>query len=514
MNFRIIIAFLLLSLFQSAIAQNTPEPVRIEIESNAEVFQLIPCGETGVLVFYETISQPDPQNNTWFFIFYNNRLEPVWSREIPVITNALYQGRFIQDENIFIAFQQINRKKTAEYNFQVISLNASNADMISVNTGVPDKAELIRFTITGEKLIAGFNLNNDRAFLLNKDLISGEEIRTDFSDRPSFIKDVKSIPDLNRIMVSLNIYISRRESTTYLNTYDFSGNLVHSLPLTPSQPTEKLLNAQLHFLEGDNLYLLGSYNNLNGKTARAEDTYQSELSEGFFIAKVSGNEQKFLRTHSLASFENITQILNNQQLASAGSILKKQAKKGKEQSLNYDFLIHDLIVHNNEFILLADAYYPEYRQISSLSYDFYGRPMPYYYTIFDGYRYFNAFVVGFDKEGNLLWSNGMKIWDIQSMQLSRKTAFHIDGSDMVLFYNHNGQIVSKMFDGIRDVGGTENTKIATSFPGDLQIEASQGVVSHWYDNYFLASGYQTLQNSKSGSKNRRTIFYMNKIIFD
>jgi hypothetical protein len=297
-----------------------------------------------------------------------------------------------------------------------------------------------------------------------------------------------------------------------LNEYDLSGQLLNSVMLAPVRASEKLMNAQIHFTGSDEMFVLGSFNNLNGRMSRSENTGLGEQSEGFYIAGITSNQQKFLHTHKLLDFKNITQILNNQQLATAGNLLNKQTRKGKEQSLTYDFLIHDLVVNGDEFILLADAYYPEYRQISSMSYDFYGRPMPYYYTIFDGYRYFNAFVVGFDKNGNLNWSNGLKIWDVRTLRLARRTAFFVDENEMVLFYNYDGKIVSKVIDGYDDIGAVENTKIATRSHADTQIETSQGSVEHWYGNYFLASGYQVLRNNQFSGN--RKVFYLNKIVFN
>jgi hypothetical protein len=216
----------------------------------------------------------------------------------------------------------------------------------------------------------------------------------------------------------------------------------------------------------------------------------------------------------LVDFKNITQILNNEQLAEVSSLNKKNKKKGSETNLNYEFLMHDLVKNGDDFVMLAEAYYPEYHQVSTMSYDFYGRPMPYYYTVFDGYRYFNAFVAGFNQQGDLLWSNGIKIWDVRSFLLQKKVEVYFDGEDAVLFYNHDGKIVSKAINGNEEIGDEEHTKIAMQFPGDVQMEASQGMIRQWYSNFFVAYGYQTLKNSALGGGSKRSVFYFNKVIFN
>lgn len=494
--------------------QSGSGPVRVEFDVNAEVFQLVPCGEAGVLVFYETIDQPDEHNKTWFFVFYNDQLQPVWSMEIPILLDFVFMESFFNGDDIYLAFQKSGRTKADEYNFQFVQIKLSDTGYVLHSTYIPDRSDLIVFKVMDGKLFAGFNYWKEQALLLIRDLDTGEEHTVMLTDKPSFINDLKFIPETSNVMLAVTIYISRRESALYLNRYDFKGNLLHTGQLAPTQPSEKLLNAQLHFVSENEFYVLGSFNNLNGKAPRTDEEQRGEQSEGFYIASFENNNQAFINFYPMLDLKNFTKILNNQQLATATNLLKRQNRRGRDQALNYDFLIHDLISDDNELIMLADAYYPEYRQVSSMSYDFYGRPMPYYYTVFDGYRYFNAFVVSFDTEGNLNWSNGMKIWEVQSMRLQRRTAFYIDGDDMVLFYNHDGKIVSKMIDGYQDIGAVENVKIATSRSGDIQIESSQGMVKHWYGDYFLAYGYQTLRNNSVGGGSRRKVFYVNKIMFD
>lgn len=514
MRLRLISTFLVFFQLLLLHSQELTGPLRVELEARAEVFQLIPCGDDGVLVFYETINQIDEQNKAWFFVLYNTRLQPVWSTEIPVNMDFVFLDSNFDGNQLYLAYQKTTKARPDEYNFQVIALSIVDASTITYSMFIPEKAELITFSIADGRLIAGFNYFKEQALIVVKDLATGEEAVVNFAEKPTFIKDFKVQPNSGQVLVAMNIYLTRRESATYLNTYDFSGQLIKSIPLAPGKTSEKLVNAQIHFSTNDEIYVLGSFNNLNGKASKAEGTQQGEQSEGFYIAGITGAEQKFLRTHRLLDFKNITQILNNQQLVAAESVIKKQSKQGKEQSLNYDFLIHNLLVNNDEFIMVADAYYPEYRQISTMSYDFYGRPMPYYYTVFDGFRYFNAFVVSFAKDGSMNWSNGIKIWDVQSMRLSQCTAFHIDGSEMVLFYNNDGKIVSKVIEGYEDVGAVENMKIATRSQGDVQLETSQGMVSHWYDDFFLAYGYQTIRSTDSGSGSRRKVFYLNKIVFN
>ena len=492
------------------IAQSESGPMRVEIEARAEVFNLIPCSEKGILVFYETINQVDQQNKAWYFIQYNTQLQTLWTKEIPILMDFMFQSYRIENERVYLAFQKISKARSEDFTFQLMMLDLLTGESVTYSMYTPFPAEIIRFDVSANQMILGMNYGKEQALILIKDLATGNENTIKFADYPTYIKDVKVRPETGEIWTTLNVYLTKKESSLYLNSYDLTGQLSKTITLTPPRVSERLMNGQIHLDQNNNLFVLGTFNNLNGRSAKSETTGKGEQSEGFYIAGITEGNQKFLRTYGLLEFKNITQILNNQQLAAAGNLMKKQGKQGKEQSLVYDFLIHELRVDGDNFIMVADAYYPEYRQISTMSYDFYGRPMPYYYTVFEGYRYFNAFVVGFNRQGELLWSNGIKIWDVQSMQLMQKTAIFADGKELLIFYNHDGKIVSKVMEGYDDIGNVENTKIATGFSGDVLLENSQGTIAHWYRDFFVAYGYQILQNNTKGG-DRRKVFYFNKI---
>ena len=507
---------LLLSFFivTRLFSQDDDGIVRVEFDARADVFQLVPCGEKGVLMFYESSKQVDQSNKAWICLFYDLSLNPLWSKEIPVLKDLSFIDFYLHENDVYLAFQNLTKARADEYNFQLVKINMFDSGFEVRSTFLPDKADLINFEVSGNTFVGGFNYGKEEAIIIIKNLTNDEEKVVLFKENPSFLEDIRFSPESQQVYVAINIYQERKQSSIYLNGYDFSGNLQTSILVTPTRESEKLMNAQINFQSSDEIYILGSFNNLNGRFSKTDESNPGEESEGFYMAKIQNGEQKFIKHHRLVDFKNITQILNNEQLQSVSNELKKNKKKGAESTLYYKFLIHDLIKNGDDFVMLAEAYYPEYHQVSTMSYDFYGRPMPYYYTVFDGYRYFNAFVAGLDNSGELTWSNGIKIWDVTSFNLQKKVEVFFDAEEAVLFYNHEGKIVSKVMNGYEDIGEVEHTKIATRFPQDFQMEATQGMVRHWYGNFFLAYGYQTLKNNTLGGGSKRRVFYFNKVIFN
>lgn len=506
----------LLLVFQIALlsAQKPSEPLRVEFAAKSDVFEVVSCGRDGALLFYESSREIDPTSNAWVFILYDQQFEAVWSKEIPVFKDFAYELSYKNDGKVYLTFQKKDKPRADEHNFQMIGLDLVNGDYRNDHLFVPEEARMVNFQVSQNLMAAGFNYPREKALLLVYDMLKMQHYHIQFTEQPSFIKDLKINNYSNEIFTSLNVYTSRRTSSLYVNSYDFEGNLKNSLEVIPLRPGEKLMNGQISLISADQFFVLGSFNNQNGSASRSNENDMGEQSEGFYIARFEGNEQQFIRLHKLLDFKNITEILNNEQLAVVRNLLRKEQKKGKEQSLNYDFLIHDLQKNGDNFLMLAEAFYPQYHQVSTITYDFYGRPMPYYYTIFEGYRFFNVFVVEFDRDGNLLFSNGMKMWEMLSQKLRKNVGVFPDGNDLAIFYSHDGSIVSKVIDGYTQKGTEERTRIATKNTGETPAESTQGKIVHWYDNNFLAFGYQTIRNNSIPGGSRRDVFYINKMTFD
>lgn len=506
------IVFLLMSFGLKSQSHDTP--VRIEIEARSEVFDLLPCNDQGVLVFYETINQADHSKKLWFFVFYNTWLEPIWSRELPIFNGLTYQTGKISGNTAYLTFLKSQKTRSEEYNFQLIKINLTNSEAFIYSFNLPDRLEVINFHISDSLFIGAFNYSRDQASVVIRNLYSGTEKNLLFEENPSFIKDLCIDEEKELIWVVSNIYLTRKQSTTFIQAYNFNGEFIQNIPVITPESNFKITNPLISLgSDHTSIYLAGTYNLYNGKTQKNDSRDKTEPVEGFFIARFENGEQKFFNNYRIDEFENFTQIFNNQQLAIYSSTFRRQSRKGSDFPVDFNLLLHPLKNSDDQIIIAADAYFPVYRQISTMSYDFYGRPIPYYYTVFDGYRYYNTFVAGFSKDGELKWTNGMKLWDIRSSDLRRQTDLFIDNSQIVIFYNHEGKIVSRSFIHDVDVGTTENLMLSLMNPGDMVVENSNGTVVHWYNNYFLASGYQIIQNPSAGG-NRKKVFYVNKVALD
>ncbi|MEZ4900779.1 MAG: hypothetical protein R2822_03010 [Spirosomataceae bacterium] len=72
-------------------------------------------------------------------------------------------------------------------------------------------------------------------------------------------------------------------------------------------------------------------------------------------------------------------------------------KEGKDPKFRYRMLVHDVIKNGDEFVLVAEVYYPVYKSGSN----YYNGALRNANREYDAFRYTHAIVCGFDKSGKL-----------------------------------------------------------------------------------------------------------------
>ena len=176
-------------------------------------------------------------------------------------------------------------------------------------------------------------------------------------------------------------------------------------------------------------------------------------------------------------------------------------------------LLHDVVFYNGNYVLLSEAYYPEYRTVTNMYYDYYGRPIPQTYTVFDGYNYISGIAAAFSPDGEIIWDDGIEIRDVLTFNLARYMESYVSGGELAFFYSSQKRLYYKISGGPDSDNTLQNISIESTYKGDKVTEDLGSKMVHWYNNYFICYGYQKIKNNRvSGGK--RTIFYFNKLAFN
>jgi hypothetical protein len=200
--------------------------------------------------------------------------------------------------------------------------------------------------------------------------------------------------------------------------------------------------------------------------------------------------------------------------------IERKKVKGKRARFNYRFLVHELVFYKDQYILLGEAFYPKYKSVERTSGGFFtgaaltgpnirdGR-------VFDGYVYTHAVVMGFDKDGNLLWDNSFEINDIKSFTLEQFVKLNVQDDKIALVYMYKNQIRTKIIKDDQVLEGKTSDPIKTFRDNETISKESRnkGNLEYWYGDFLVAHGTQEIV-SKDNENYSRRVFYINKVTFE
>ena len=494
-------------------AQNN-DLMRIEISAQLEndAYSIIPCRETGFLLFYESVEAFDDKHTSWIFSLFGTDMEQSWTRNIPVLNDAgLHE--WINGENAsYLVFYDEGRSRKDDFNLQVVKFDHSGEVFISVYGNVEEKGDIIDLEASGGDLYIGMNLRKYETAVYHVDYNASQvdQISSSLQDK-NMIEDLYFDKQENKLFVIINHFLSRKENYLILKSIKEDGALIDSVILRQQSQEIELNAARLRRMDDQSLIVLGTYN-LGGSGSSDLKNEEETISAGIFSVKITDGAPGALNFYNFLDFSNFSSYIQSPGILRMKK--KNEKDEDREYSINYRLLLHDILFLDSEMVFFAEVYYPEYRTVSYITYDYYGRPYPQSYTVFDGYQYLGGLSAGFNRQAIKTWDNGIKIWNIQSFTLSKKIAAYPDGSDLVLAYNAQGKIASEIYKHGEVVGDFEYVDLDTKYSKDRISKDVNSNMAHWYDHYFLCSGYQEIKNNALRGNNSRSVFYINKVAFE
>ncbi|MDZ7743508.1 MAG: hypothetical protein U5Q03_17660 [Bacteroidota bacterium] len=496
-----------------ALPQNK-DLMRIEINASLEneAFYLTPCNETGFLVYYESVESFDENHTSWIFSLFGINMEQQWTRNIPVLRNARLQKKLNTENSSYLFFYYDGKIREGEFNLQVLKFDHSSKEFISVYGSIAEKGGIIDAEAYADQVFIALALKKYETAVYKASFKTSvvERISTSSEDR-NLVEDIYFDKQAKKLNVIINHFVSRKENYLLIKEIDLNGNTLDTTLLRPGMPDIELNAARIRSLGKDRKIVLGTYNT-GGSASTDLKNEEETISAGFFSAMIQQGVASRLKFYNFLDFENFTANIQSPGILR----MKKKSEKGdeKEYSLNYHLLLHDIIREDSQLVFFAEVYYPEYRTVSYITYDYYGRPYPQSYTVFDGYKYLGGVAAGFNRQAIKIWDNGIKIWNIQTFNLSKKIIAFADQDELVLAYNSQGKIASEIYRAGRVVGDFEYVDLQTKYSKDRITQDVNSNMIHWYDNYFLCYGYQEIKNNALRDSDKRSVFYINKIAFD
>jgi hypothetical protein len=521
----IVICLIVISVGNSAFTQSVK---RIEIASRVadQTYQVITLGEEGVLLLSKT------GKTTYNITKFDAELQQAWSVNGELEENQSFVDYHKDGRDVYFLF--------SKYNSDLYQI-------LKVSTGIGIVQKLFFENIKHFE-ISEFKVHNETAYLAG--MVKEEPVLMSVSlnkMQPRILAgglkgsaSISSIDfdDVNDLLVVSYSVKKGRSSYVVVKRINHNGKIVEQLGVEPEEDYG-LLTGKLFPLKDGTQLMIGNY---------GYKGYQSNgvpMSQGLYISKVDGETPEYVKMHSFTDFKNFFKFMTQKQQEKIEKKIQRKKGQGDDLKLNYRVLVHDIIQKDNQYILVAEVFYPEFRTNNNYGSPFYGSgfgsPFGYgynslnalrysrYYGLnswawnpwmyssynnnnqqFDGFKYTHAIVAGFDQKGNMLWDNSFSFENVKSMDLKEKVKINVQNDDITLVYSNKGKLASKIVKGAEVVEGAKTIDIDTQREGDKVRDTETDDIEYWHQNFYLAWGYQKIANRNDGS---RRVFYLNKIAF-
>ncbi|WP_221409421.1 hypothetical protein [Marinoscillum furvescens] len=474
-----------------------PGRIEFDVSDYGEEYRVINGEEDGLLVTIETEDRGEGGFN-WTFHYVDTALNKVWTRIYPVPYESYLTGYEYHDGQFFLLYN-VSRYRNEDMLLLIIDIDKVEITEVEINTVFP--VQLTYFEVLANNIIfAGYT--NFRPVLLTFDLDEQKpRVVPGFYNNNSDILDLIIDDDAGMFTVIQSERMQNRKYTVRAKTFTPSGDLVQNNTVLPGDKKNLVDGASTIFFGGFQ-YIAGTYSKKS-----------SQYSRGLYLAKFVNGRQQFIRYHEYADLTNFFGYMNERREQRIKDRIERKRAKGKKARFSYRLLVHDIIERGDEYLMIAEAYYPRYSSYSN-SNPYYWNNSGRYNPSFMGYKYTHAVVVSFDRNGNIIWDNSFEINDIETFGLEEFVAVNTYEDQVVLMYLEENTIRSKVVRGNEIVEGKTFNPVRLSYAED-EVKTRDPEVEGlkvWYDQTMYAYGEQRIHNDNAvGGDYSRKVFYINKI---
>lgn len=538
-------AFLIWTFFSVSMLQFAAGQGRVEIEvtSISDDYYLYPVGKNGVVLFGEAdrkVKNAPP----YVFTKYNVNFIKEWEVQVDV-KPRLFPVKNYYDTSTGKLYLLMARGSTSYVvdDFQILEMNPVDKSINKLNGAFKRRTHITDFVVEhGRVYMGGYGLPPGRD-LLFKTLYSVTllYIPALFGSFNFKLKPVFYIADFNKsslyelplllkgnarisgittdtITGNVNILysekISRKEIRQGIKVLDSVANSIENIVLLPNENIDVLSGRIIRF-DSSNRIVVGMYapRPRGYKESYFNESIHNPASSGLYCAGLEGSKQTFLKLYPYTRFANFYNFLSDRSQMRIKKKMARRQARGKTYQARYYVMANDLIIQDTGCVFLAEAYYPEYETRCETVFNPNGTTYQRCYSVFVGYRVTHAIAAAFGKNGDLLWDNSFEVMDVVSFELKPRVKALPDGNELLLVYAFNGELKSKVIAAGTVVEGKNTVKIEAAKPNDKIKESYGSGIEYWYNNYFIAYGYQKIKNPTNTGNTKRRVFYFNKIAY-
>ena len=488
-----ILILLVINLYSLLYSQAYSPPLRLEIETplGEFPFQIVPMHQNGVALFYETGFVENKQMK-WSIVLFDTNLKKTTTSDFLIEKEMNVEAFNADEENVYICLQNSYRRKTL-YNTVLIhySLPENKIKIFSFNLRDREEVQYL-YLYKNCVLFTTYYDKKEESFLLDLKTITYKPLHTDNSLPYSLqFFHADSISQSLWVGSLLNV---KQQSKLILHQLDSNGHTLFQKEIDFDEQF-RVNSCKWIMTDSGQALIVGTYVNANEVNVKNSEEFNTG------IVSLSFSKDKI----DTPLFYNFLFLTNENYMRS-----NKQ-----DVSLNLHLVINDIVHNDSLYVFVAEVFYPEYRQEYATGYGMYGyasAPT----TVFAGYRYQIAYVLVFNKYGELLWNTQFQYKDLMVKSLRNILRAHIDDeNNILLYYGLGDEVTTTVLNDKNVVQSVDKIPMELLAPGEQILQNYTAFCKHWYHDYFIYYGYQTILSPKTNKnqKRKRDVLFINKLVY-
>jgi hypothetical protein len=493
--------------------------VRMEVPAALEVetFHVETLGVFGALVFYESNELNDENQRKWYFALFNKSIKQQWLKFVPLPDKIEFVEAKRAGNKLHMLFKNISGQRFDKGFYEIVTYDLKAQNFTNISGFIPIKAEIGGFDIIGNKACLGLNLKKDETDALFINLSNGDILPIHIEEgNQNLIENILADHRRKKFYAILKTIKDRRYMSDEIIVFSKDGKQESTLEIDKLENLKQLRSFVLVPDKRNELVFMGTYDIVTGRNASFSSLKDEEEAKGagMFFLQFNESGQQILTFYDFLGFENIYGSIAGREMSySRNNVSAQDSPSGKKNlSALFHFYNPQVFLKNDQYIFSVELYQPYYRTETRMEYDYYGRPMPYTYSVFEGYNFYDVIIAALSPEGELIWNNDFPMKNLKTFTLSPNAIIFDDDEYISMAYVTDGKIHSQTIEGPVDIGREESV-IETNLSKDRIAEDVNNYIEHWYGDYFFVYGYQKLKNRTLEDKSTRTVFYANKVAY-
>ena len=454
--------------------------VRAEVDlQDNQSCTAIPVQSYGVIL-QSTIAPRSGRNGKYKLDYFDKDLVKQKSDSFSIANSSTLYYSF-QKDGVNYTLNADNDKA-----FSLITADFHGYNSSIFNGELPSKTDVYQFVVVGQYLYIRCAISNQNT-LLQVNMKTKKQTRLqlhidDVRRGDLYSRDLQILN--NELLVFVQADISNKTSDLYMFKYSMDGKLLKTINLS-ANIDEKMFDVKTAVID-NKILVSGTFAKTN-----------SDYAQGIFFAELVSDEVVNPKFFNFLQLKNFSTYLTDKAQGAIERKNEKLANKDAELYINTFALVHTVLKSADGYTITCEMYVPNYVS---------GSLVNYYYT--------HAVILKLNIAGKLQWDQSIKLeTDLGDTYLRQIVATNESSTgDISMSFVKRNTLTTKSMDKNGKVIKEKSLDIKSLSSADTKTRRNISTVDPWYENYFLASGFQRVA-SKS-TKEKKDIYYMNKLSSD